>query len=137
MPALIRQDVSQDALIRQWHGIYKRGAATMPALGASTTLGYWFVAYQMMGSSEWRGFAAAGALTLAIVPFTLVVMMPTIRELETEIAGEGGSAAKDNKKISRSRGTVEALLWKWTRLNVVRSLMPLLGTACAVWNLLS
>ncbi|KAK6845635.1 hypothetical protein PG995_015745, partial [Apiospora arundinis] len=32
MPALIRPDVPQDALIHQWHGIYKRGAA--PDAGA-------------------------------------------------------------------------------------------------------
>ncbi|KAK8026163.1 N-acetyltransferase- GNAT family [Apiospora arundinis] len=140
MPALIRPDVPQDALIHQWHGIYKRGAALMPVLGASTALGYWLVAYRSMASaSEWRGFAAAGVLTLAIVPFTLAVMMPTIRALEAEMAAGAGivsTNAKDSSKTRMSRGTVEALLGKWTRLNVVRSLIPLVGTACAVWNLL-
>lgn len=134
MPALIRPDVPQDALVHQWHNLYRRGAAMMPVLAGTTTLGYWTVAYYRCGLSpaaEWRGFAAAGALVLAIVPFTLAAMMPTIRALEASM----GSAERERKQ-TMSRGTAEALLRKWTRLNVWRSLIPLVGTACAVWNLL-
>ncbi|KAK7920575.1 hypothetical protein PG985_008597 [Apiospora marii] len=136
MPALIRPDVPQDALVHQWHSLYRRGAAMMPALAGATTLGYWTVAYNQYSASspsaEWRGFAAAGALVLAIVPFTLAAMMPTIRALEASMGGAQGEKAK-----TMSRGTAEALLRKWTRLNVWRSLIPLVGTACAVWNLLA
>ncbi|KAK8094013.1 hypothetical protein PG997_000698 [Apiospora hydei] len=127
MPALIRPDVPQDALVHQWHSMYRRGAAIMPVLSGATTLGYWV----------WRGFAAAGALTLAILPFTLVIMMPTIHTLEASM--DGSAAVVDEKgqrRATMSRGTAEALLRKWTRMNVVRSLIPLVGAACAVWNLL-
>ncbi|KAK8134451.1 hypothetical protein PG984_006463 [Apiospora sp. TS-2023a] len=136
MPALIRPDVPQDALVQQWHGLYRRGAAIMPVVAGTTTLGYWTVAYYRycsFPSAEWRGFAAAGALVLAIVPFTFAAMMPTIRALEATM---GGSAVGEKKK-TMSRGTAEALLTKWTRLNVWRSLIPLVGTACAVWNMLA
>ncbi|KAK7978063.1 Protein of unknown function DUF1772 [Apiospora saccharicola] len=136
MPALIRPDVPQDALVQQWHGLYRRGAAIMPVVAGTTTLGYWTVAYYRycsFPSAEWRGFAAAGALVLAIVPFTFATMMPTIRALEATM---GGSAVGETKK-TMSRGTAEALLRKWTRLNVWRCLIPLVGTACGVWNMLA
>lgn len=138
MPALLsRPDVPQDALVHQWHGLYRRGAAMMPVLAGTTALGYWTVAYYRYCLSsppaEWRGFAAAGALVLAIVPFTLVTMMPTIRALEAAHPIGRGTG----EKKTTSRRTAEALLRKWTRLNVWRSLIPLVGTACAVWNLLA
>ncbi|KAK8086497.1 hypothetical protein PG994_001471 [Apiospora phragmitis] len=121
MPALLRPDVPQDALLHQWHSMYRRGAV-MPALAGATTLGYWAVAYSCyrrclslsplgleLGVSssapEWRGFAAAGALTLAIVPFTFAAMMPTIHTLEAAMDGaEGGE-----RKKTMGRGTAEAL----------------------------
>lgn len=142
MPALVRPDVPQDTILHQWHAMYKQGAAIMPVLSGTTTLGYWVVAYYRRSlssplsasSGEWRGFAAAGALTLAILPFTLVAMFPTIRTLEAAMDGAVGE--KGQRKNVMSRETVEALLRKWTRLNVVRSLIPLVGAACAVWNLL-
>ncbi|KAK7948748.1 N-acetyltransferase- GNAT family [Apiospora aurea] len=148
MPALIRPDVPQDALVHQWHNLYRRGAALMPVLAGATTLSYWLVAYYhtlpsplelgaaSSASGEWRGFAAAGALTLAIVPYTLVVMMPTIRTLEASMDGAAVVDEKGQRRATMSRGTAEALLRKWTQMNVVRSLIPLVGAACAVWNLL-
>lgn len=47
-----------------------------------------------------------------------------IAKTEEEIPGKGGAAVKDEE--------VEGLLKKWTTLNGVRSVFPLLGSAVAL-----
>lgn len=116
-----------DAQLRQWQLAYHAGARTMPRVAALTALGHAVVAWQQAArGAEWRGLAAAAALTVAIVPFTFVFIMPTNNALEREIAREAKTM---------SQATAVGLLQKWARWNMLRSVLPVVGAAFAVWNL--
>ena len=126
---LVQGGAPQDLQLRQWQLAYHAGARTMPRAAALTALGHAVVAWQQAaGGAEWRGLAAAAVLTLAIVPFTFAFIMPTNNALEREIASEIKTMPP---------ATAVALLQKWARWNLFRSLLPLVGAACAVWNLVA
>lgn len=123
----MQSDGPPDAQLRQWQTAYHAGHRTMPRVAALTALGHAVVAWQQAGrGGEWRGLAAAAVLTLAIVPFTFAFIMPTNNALEREIA-------RETKTLSRAAAV--ALLQKWARWNLLRSVLPLAGAACAVWNI--
>ena len=64
--------------------------------------------------------AVAGATTLSIVPFTLILMAPTNNTLFR--------LEKESKVASvASLAEAQELIIKWSWLHVVRSLFPLVG----------
>lgn len=127
MPLLVQNGGSPATALRQWQLVYDKGHQVMPRVAALTALGHAVVAWQQATrGAEWRGLAAAGALTLGIVPFTFAFIMPTNNALEREMA-------RDTKAMSHA--TTTALLQKWSRWNLLRSMLLLAGAACAVWNL--
>jgi len=90
--------------ITEWKPSYKRGAAMQATLAlAGSILGL---------ISWWNGKQAVwllgGALLFAVIPFTLIVILPTNRELQ--------SGALD---VSSARA--ELLLRRWNVLHAVRS----------------
>lgn len=70
-----------------------------------------------------RLYGLAAILTIGIVPYTLVAMNATNQKLLVKAEEKVG--AKDVVKDEE----VGALLRKWTTLNGVRSMLPLVGTA--------
>ena len=71
-----------------------------------------------------RLYGTAALLTIGIVPWTLLVMSETNRKLIAK-AGEKG----DLKGSGVGDEEVRGLLRKWTTLNGIRSVLPLLGSA--------
>ena len=69
--------------------------------------------------AEGYAYLAAGATTIAIVPYTFVAMMPTNNEIE-RLAGETEKAAASDERV-------RYLMQKWYKLNLVRSIFPLSG----------
>jgi uncharacterized membrane protein len=68
-------------------------------------------------------YSIAAVLTIGIVPWTIIAMMPTNNKLLAK-AEQSASVMADDKEVSD-------LLRKWTILNGIRSLLPLAGTAVA------
>ncbi|ETS79435.1 hypothetical protein PFICI_09288 [Pestalotiopsis fici W106-1] len=145
---ILQSSAPREVLLQQWHLAYNLGKSYMPPAAGAIAASYLGVAWTVAkhpaqyggGSGEWRGFAAAAALMVGIVPFTLLFIMRTIRELEgLMIAGD----AKDTDSNTREsdRDEVQAmeearrLLTRWSRLNFARAMLPLIGTGFAVWNL--
>ncbi|KHN96893.1 uncharacterized protein MAM_05449 [Metarhizium album ARSEF 1941] len=61
-----------------WADLYRRGAALFPQVAVGLALAYGYAAYDVQShGGQWIGFAAAASSVLAIVPFTLTVMMTT------------------------------------------------------------
>jgi hypothetical protein len=113
-------------MVRQWRFQFVRGSAIMPAVGVLNAVNYWIVAYRYWSRGlEWRGFAAAGASTFFIIPFTLAFIMGTNNKL---------LAAIDGRDKTLSNDSVKSLIKKWGDLNVVRAVVPIIGTGLALWN---
>lgn len=71
-------------MLRQWARVLMAGKHTFPALGAAAAAPYWYLAYRFWGAGGTRVgqlYLLAGALCVGIVPYTLVVVMPTNRKL--------------------------------------------------------
>jgi hypothetical protein len=103
-----RVSLGESAAVQHFRPSYRRGAAMqapLALLGAAAGLGHWAVG----GSAAW----GIGGLVLgALVPFTLVVIMPTnTRLLDARVDVRGDNAA--------------ALLRRWARLHAMRSAVSL------------
>ncbi|KAI1636471.1 hypothetical protein F4809DRAFT_380486 [Biscogniauxia mediterranea] len=123
----------RDVMLRQWKFHFLRGRALMPGLAALNAANYWIAAYARWSRGlEWRGLAAAGASTFFIIPYTVVFMFGTNERL---MAAADGKEEEEEKEKPMSEDTVRRLIKKWGELNVVRAVVPLVGSGLALWNL--
>lgn len=116
-------------LLHQWARLYHYGHIYMPALAVATTGLY---AYAALLLPRPRGkcnlaYAVAGAVTIAMVPFTWVVMAPTNNVLFGLLEEADGAAAVGLPEL-------RPLLVKWAWLHVTRSLFPLSGALLGLLN---
>lgn len=129
MPGLLSAPVGGALLAQQWQTMYDLGKAVMPTIAVGSLAAFAYAAYDRSRRHlDWKRYATAGGLTLAIVPFTLIFMHPTNRSL-LQIAGGGATAVVVNDD------SVRALITKWAGLNLVRSLLPLAGAVVGIWAL--
>ena len=103
---------------------YNRGAVTLVPLGLFSASCSALVAYLL--PSQWTLWAVAGVSTFAQVPWTVLVMMTTVKRLNA-IAGSKVEQEKASKQ------EVVALLRQWTWMNVVRGGLAALGGLIGVW----
>lgn len=129
MPGLLSAPVSGALLAQQWQTIFNLGKATAPTIAVASLAAFAYTAYDRSRRHlDWTRYATAGALTLAIVPFTLIFMHPTNQSL-LQVAGGGATAAVVNDD------SVRALITKWAGLNLIRSLLPLGGAVVGLLTL--
>lgn len=105
-----RLQCSVETALAQWRPSYARATimqASLAILGALLALGAW------LGGAG-PIWLAAGALLGAVVPYTLVVVMPTNKQLENRELDPSGEAAR-------------RLLVRWGRLHAVRSGLSLIA----------
>lgn len=120
--------VAARALAEQWAGIYNRGKVLGPQIAGLSLLGYGYLAYRrrvVENQPGWGKFIGAAALTIAIVPFTLIVMDPTNQALL--LAADGSIPIGDV--------AVKELLLRWKDLNLIRSIFPLAGAVLGISSL--
>lgn len=119
----------------QWKRLYDKGAAQNPpiAIGIAAILSYlaWSAdsTVRLGLASQRQLYIASVALTMGIVPWTLIIMANT----------NGALYKKARKVLSLQKGSpewsatddeeVSDLLSTWNLLNGLRSLLPLLGFA--------
>ena len=92
--------------VTEWRPSYKRGTlmqASLALIGSVAALLAWW----LQGSAGWL---IGGSLFLLVVPFTLIVILPTNRRLESQ----------DLDIRSEEAGR---LLWRWGRLHAVRTIL--------------
>lgn len=130
--------VSTKALAMQWKRLYDKGATQNPpiAIGIASLLSY--LAWNSDSTvrfglaSPRQLYIASIALTVAIVPWTLVIMKGTNGALHAKARKAGlGSAPKKgvDEWTVKDDEEVVGLLGSWTTLNGLRSVLPMLGFA--------
>lgn len=96
--------------VTEWRPSYKRGTALQaPLAGLGSVLA--FLSWWLDKDSAWL---VGGVIFLAVIPFTLVVIFPTNKKLESD-------------KLDLSSVRAEHLLRLWGRLHAVRSGLSLLA----------
>ena len=90
--------------LTEWRPSYKRGAAMQAPLAVIGSI-LAFVSWWLEKDTAWL---IGGVLLLAVVPFTLIVILPTNKILE-------------NDKLDSSSAHAEQLLRRWGMLHAVRS----------------
>ena len=113
-----RLECGTAAAVRQWRPSYARATvmqASLAIVGLLASLGAWV---------QGRGapVLVAGLLLGTVVPFTLVVIFPTNRQLLESTLDEGSPRAA-------------ALLARWNRLHAVRSSAALLALVILLLHL--
>jgi hypothetical protein len=128
VPVLLETTDEPTQLYRQWVTMYGHGHQVLPGLAIITAGLYARIALSLRSTTRpWSLFVLAGLATVAIIPFTLVFMVPTndllfALEKGTE-KGQGGMSIMDAKEL---------VLW-WSRLHLMRSVMPLVGAVIGVF----
>lgn len=135
IPAVLGGGASPSVMAKEWYIIYNNGKA-VPVAALISALSYGTVSYGQYAkaSAQWRGFALAGALTVAAIPFTMAVLLPVNNELSA--AAQSQQQQEVNKK-TMSDDRVRGLVTKWSYLNVVRLSLPLSGAIVGLWTLLA
>lgn len=122
VPILLDSNSQTDHLLRQWVCLFNYGHRLLPAISIATLLIYAYEVFnRWTGGESWISYAVAGALTVGIIPFTLIFMHSTnnlLFRLEDEI--------KTNPKVT-SLDTAQKLVTKWSRMHLMRSCFPLAG----------
>ncbi len=96
--------------VTEWRPSYKRGTALqapLAVLGAVLA----FFSWQLDKNSAWL---IGGGILLAVVPYTLIVILPTNKKLESD-------------ELDSSSAHAEYLLRLWGRLHAVRSGLGILA----------
>jgi hypothetical protein len=130
-------------MLRQWKGMFYAGKSVGQPGGIVIALSYFYLAYASHTSSAVPftsnftsiSYAVSGLLSIAIVPYTLTVLMPTnlaIFKLEEEVS----RAEKEGKSVQASAGeeTAQVLLKRWAALNLGRAFLVTASAVLGVWT---
>ncbi|KAK6206285.1 hypothetical protein QIS74_13704 [Colletotrichum tabaci] len=122
VPVLLDTTSSSPQLFYQWVRLYHYGHRVLPGLSLGTLALYAFAgALSRAAGRPWAVYALAGAITVAMIPFTWIFMAPTnntLFELHASSQSVGVMAEVDGAK---------GLLRRWSLLHLTRSLFPLTG----------
>jgi hypothetical protein len=122
IPLFLDTNTQSAHMLHQWVRLYHYGHLLLPSMSLATLALYAYVALSKRASgAPWTSYAVAGAVTVCMIPFTLIVMVPTNDTLFALESGVKVSAAV------ASLDYVRELVTKWGRMHLVRSLFPLLG----------
>ena len=123
---------SSTNLLHLWACLYHYGHIYMPAISVTTTSLYAYAAWSKRAANieQWRRYAIAGATTIAMVPFTWLIMDSTNNALFQLVASASGTLT------SVKLETVQALIVRWALLHAARSLFPLAGAVLGLGGLL-
>ncbi|KAH8585385.1 hypothetical protein B0O99DRAFT_587453 [Bisporella sp. PMI_857] len=116
-------------LLRQWHFVYNSGHKMGPSMAVISGLAYWSAAWASREQGRTVSlYAYSGAVTMSMVPFTWLFILPTNNAIFAEIA-------KDRAGKPTNLAHAQGLVGRWRTLNIVRTLFPILGAALGMMTL--
>ncbi|KAJ3792531.1 hypothetical protein GGU11DRAFT_693308 [Lentinula aff. detonsa] len=120
-----------------WHNLYNRGKSTVPPIAISTAAAFAYATYAIPNPFSLKLIqrsrnllAVAGLFTVAIVPFTLLLMKSTNDALHAKALAVQERSRKGLDTLLDD-GTRE-LLSNWNILNFVRGIFPLAATGFGI-----
>jgi hypothetical protein len=113
-----RMACGSDLAVREFAPSYKRATVLQASLALVGSLAGTAGAWKQMDSF----LLVASLLLVAVVPFTLIVILPTNKQLLDPL-------------LDRTSGQAVTLLNRWGRLHAVRSLLSLLAFLIFLWRL--
>lgn len=109
-------------LFQQWARTYHYGHQALPTLSVATCGLYAYLAMKRRAAQQpWLAYAAAAIVTVVMVPFTWIVMVPT-NNLLFRLTAES-----QTQPLISSMEAARELVVKWTLMHATRSLTPLAG----------
>jgi len=128
IPVLLETNSDPSHLLSQWARLFYYGHNIMPTTAVAATSLYAYTALRKyaVGRPQWFRYATAGAATISIVPFTLLVMVPTNDALFALHAAPNMAVLSE----------VKHLLTKWAWMHVARSVFPLVGAISGLFTVL-
>lgn len=112
--------------LKQWQVVYDLGKLVSPTVSAASGVAWAVAAWASYGrnnSLDWKLYAAAGLATFSILPYTVVVLMPTNKELMKRAKIAGDMEHVEDKFAAES----EEVLATWSTLSNVRVVLPMVG----------
>ena len=132
VPLFLDTNTQSAHMLHQWVRLYHYGHLLSPSMAIATFLIYGYMVARKRASGEpWIIYAVAGAATVSMIPFTLIVMVPTnntLFRLDDEIKVRAAVTTLEH---------VQELVTRWGRLHFFRSLFPLLGAVLGLSGLLN
>jgi hypothetical protein len=132
VPLFLDTNTESAHMLNQWVRLYHYGHLLLPTMSVVTSLLYGYTAAGKRSSAQsWVAYAVAGVMTLSMIPFTLLVMVPTNNTL-FRLADE----IKSDAAVT-TLGQVQKLVTRWGRMHFIRSLSPLVGAVIGLTALLN
>lgn len=105
---------------RQWDETYTSGAKSFPVFTLLQSVLFGLTSYNLksVGSPSWALLAIASGMSVAIVPFTLLFMMKSIKNLK-----DHGKFLEAEPKDLVSVSKFHELIKSWSRLHMVRAFL--------------
>lgn len=123
IPVFLDTTSSATQLYHQWARMYHYGHQVLPAMALTTGFSYAYFSWRRRSAKRgWAVYTIAGIVTVLMIPFTLIFMVPTNDELfALEASTQKGVSAPGG--LERAVGLVRT----WSRLHLARCLFPLAG----------
>ncbi|ETI27940.1 hypothetical protein G647_00389 [Cladophialophora carrionii CBS 160.54] len=119
IPAYVK-NTSDESLLTQWQTMGALGRAALPPLALIAAGANFVNSYLTHGQPQQIRFITAGALSLAILPYTFVALGSTNAELTARAAN------KETGGVSAARGQdVRSLISQWGTRSAVRGVLML------------
>ncbi|KAJ6012660.1 hypothetical protein N7522_003015 [Penicillium canescens] len=122
-------DISPGTLAKQWRRMFEAGKTQNPPIAAVTSSAFLYLAWCVRAGSPMvvgavprhsALYCSAAALTLGIVPYTIIAMGKTNGKLLEK-------SELDPRVTEKAGAEIDELVRSWISLNGFRSLLPLAG----------
>jgi hypothetical protein len=130
-------------LLKQWNSSFDLGKKSIVPLAGVSAASYFYLAYELhsrlsASSSKWKMYLLAGLLSVAIVPYTLGIMMSTNKKLLAKVEETKALSFKD-EVVEAGLGdeTAHKLVDKWGMLNLGRGALLVLSGVVGAWTALN
>jgi Anthrone oxygenase len=130
-------------MLRQWKKMYIAGRNFAIPCAFLSSLSFFYLAYSTHSSNPFSGsgdavaYAVAGALSIGIIPVTLVVLLPTNNKLERKEEEVRGLEKEDEVVEGLGEETAHVLVDRWATLNLWRVGMVITASVIGIWTSIS